>query len=515
MADEGWQFIADEIGAADPLAIVDREEPIPAGSGPGSILRFIWEGHPEPSVEVPPAIRHRLANGDPFPFVVAIIPAYNEQDSISGSIASLRSQTRPPDQIIVVTNNCTDDTEYIAFATGVTVVESESPDGKAGALNDLFDLIMPMLADDDPVLVMDADTVLTERFIESTVTALRGPSNKLIAGVGGIFLADDAPWNLVRQLQTNEYVRYQRRLSRRRGRALVLTGTGTVFKAGFMREARQARRDGRMPDLAYAGGVYDISALTEDNELTICAKELGYRVISPKDCTVKTAMMPTLASLYRQRLRWQRGALENLIAHGLNRNTAPYAIRQVLTYLGVLFVPFYLWTLAIALIVQSSLNFFQPLWVGVAVMYVAEQTFSVRKGGWRAVLVSLAVLPEIFFNLFLNVVYVISAYGALFATDEQWGRMRHLDPVKFDKRGKPLLNPEPPAGSALHGTHPERWNRRGRVTGVGLAVLGILIAVAFGALPLINLPAAWLVVAVYVLAGSLATVGRLVPVRTS
>jgi hypothetical protein len=111
--------------------------------------------------------------------------------------------------------------------------------------------------------------------------------------------------------------------------------------------------------------------------------------------------------------------------------------------------------------------------------------------------------------------YVISAYGALFATDEQWGRMRHLDPVKFDKRGKPLLNPEPPAGSALHGTHPERWNRRGRVTGVGLAVLGILIAVAFGALPLINLPAAWLVVAVYVLAGSLATVGRLVPVRTS
>ncbi len=496
------------------VEVVDGDEPVSTANPRTSIRRFIWDDHPEPSLEVPPAIKHRLRNGDPFPFVVAIIPAYNEQDSILAAIASLRSQTRPPDQIIVVANNCTDDTEYIAFAAQVSVVVSQSPDGKAGALNDLFDLIIPMLGDEDPVLVMDADTVLTERFIESTVTTLVGPSKKHIAGVGGIFLADDAPWNLVRQLQTNEYVRYQRRLSRRHGRALVLTGTGTVFKAGFMREVREARCDGRMPDLADAGGVYDISALTEDNELTICAKELGYRVVSPKDCTVKTAMMPTLASLYKQRLRWQRGALENLIAHGLNRHTAPYAIRQVLTYLGVLFLPFYLWTLTVALIVQSSLNFVQPLWVGVAVLYVAEQTVSVRKGGWRAVLVSLAVLPEIFLNLFLNVVYVISYYGALLATDENWGRMRHLEATKFDKRGRPLLNPGRQAVSALHGTHAKRQTRRSRVLQIGLAVVGILLTLMVGALPLINLPAAWFVIAAYVLAGSLATVGRLVPVPT-
>ena len=80
---------------------------------------------------------------------------------------------------------------------------------------------------------------------------------------GGVFLADDAPWNLVRQLQSNEYVRYQRRLSRRRGRALVLTGTGTVFKISVLRAVQQARRDGRLPDLGEAGGVYDISALTQ------------------------------------------------------------------------------------------------------------------------------------------------------------------------------------------------------------------------------------------------------------
>lgn len=482
----------------------------------GRIRRFIHEGgHPESLVEELAARKPALASGNAFPLVIAIIPSYNEQDSILGAVASLRGQTRRADEILVLANDCTDDTAFIALAAGVSVVETVgNGDGKAGALNVLFTEIMPILDDGDCVLVMDADTVLTERFIESTVTTLFGPSKKHIAGVGGIFLADDAPWNLIRQLQSNEYVRYQRRLSRRKGRALVLTGTGTAFKVGFLREVQQARRDGRLPDLGHTGAVYDTSALTEDNELTICAKELGYRVVSPKDCTVKTAMMPTLASLYKQRRRWQRGALENLIAHGLNVNTAPYAIRQSLTYLGVLFLPFYLWTLTVALITQDSLDFLQPLWVLVAAMYVFEQTFSVRKGGRRAVLVSFSVVPEVLLNVFLNIVYVMSFYGALFATDEAWGRMRHLNAADFDQYGRPLNVTSRAEASALHGTHAKRRNWQSRLLAIGLGAIGIGGFVAAVALPLIDLPAAWLVVAVYVLIGFFATIGRLIPVRT-
>jgi cellulose synthase/poly-beta-1,6-N-acetylglucosamine synthase-like glycosyltransferase len=482
----------------------------------GRIRRFIFEGdHPESTIETPSAVKNQLRNGDPFPFVIAIIPSYNEQQSILRSIGSLRRQTRRPDEIIVLCDNCTDETVAIALASGVSIVETvDNGDGKAGGLNALLAETMPMLDAEDCVLVMDADTVLTDRFIESTVTTLFGPSKKPIAGVGGIFLADDDTWSLVRQLQTNEYVRYQRRLSRRRGRALVLTGTGTVFKVGFLREAQAARRDGRLPDLGQTGGVYDISALTEDNELTICAKELGYRVVSPKDCTVKTAMMPNLVSLYKQRRRWQRGALENLIAHGLNRHTAPYAIRQVLTYLGVLFLPFYVLTLAHALATQSSLDFFQPLWVLVGVMYVFEQTFSVRRGGWRAVLVSLAVVPELFLNIFLDIVYVMSFYGALFATDEAWGRMRHLDVTAFDKRGRPLKGSPRTEGSALHGTHALRRTWQSRVLEIALAIVGLAGPVFVVVVPWVDLPLAWFILAVYVLIGFLATIGRLVPVRT-
>lgn len=494
-----------------PLRPTDR------GASRRRVRRFIHEGqHPESVTERFMVTKPALPSGEIFPFVIAVIPAYNEQESILLSIDSLRNQTRRPDEIIVLADNCTDDTVGIALAAGVSVVETiGNGDGKAGALNYLLDLLMPILDDQDCILIMDADTVLTERFIESTVTTLFDPSPKPAAGVGGVFLADDAPWNLVRQLQSNEYVRYQRRLSRRRGRALVLTGTGTVFKISVLRAVQQARRDGRLPDLGEAGGVYDISALTEDNELTLCAKELGYRVLSPRDCTVKTEMMSTWASLYKQRRRWQRGALENLIAHGINRHTAPYALRQILTYINVLFIPFYLYTLGVALVTQSSLNLFQPLWVAVAVLYVLEQTFAVRKGGWRAVLVSLAVLPEIALNAFLNIVYLVSFFGALFATDEAWGRVRRLDPAKFDRRGRPLNDDVKPVESALHGSHAARRT----LTSAAVVIVFLLLAsglLAFAvSLPLYNLHAAWIVIAVYVLVGSLATVGRLVPVPTS
>lgn len=524
MPDGRWQFVADPLpsGASVEVAtaVVRCETALPepeyADNSRGRIRRFIHEGqHPESIVEEIAALTRTQRDGAVFPFVVAIIPSYNEQYSIVRTIESLRRQTRRADEIIVLTDNCTDATVALAITAGVSVVETaDNGDGKAGALNALLSEIMPMLDDGDCLLVMDADTVLTEHFIESTVTTLFGPSKKTIAGVGGIFLADDDPWNLVRQLQSNEYVRYQRRLSRRHGRALVLTGTGTAFKIGFLREVQQARRDGRLPDLGQAGGVYDISALTEDNELTICAKELGYRVVSPKDCTVKTAMMPTLASLYKQRLRWQRGALENLIAHGLNMHTAPYAMRQLLTYFGVLFLPFYLWTLTVALVTQSSIDFFQPLWVLVAVVYVVEQTFSVRKGGWRAVLVSLAIVPEVFLTVFLDIVYVISFSGALLATDEAWGRMRQLDAAEFDTHGTPLNGSVATISSALHGTHAKRETLRSRTLATGLGVLALGVLPFAAALPVLNLSAAWFVVGVYVLLGLLATLGRLVPVRT-
>lgn len=478
--------------------------------------KFISESiHPELSHENETAHLNKLRGGEKFPFVIAIIPAYNEQDSIERTLNSLRNQTRRPDEIIVVADNCTDDTISLALAAGVSVMESRNnADGKAGALNGLLNEILPILDDEDAIMVMDADTCLSETFIESTVNTLFGQSKKPIAGVGGIFLADDiAPLNFVEQLQSNEYVRYQRRLSRRRGRALVLTGTGTVFKVGVLRQVQHARITGRLPDFGKAQSVYDISALTEDNELTICVKELGYRVVSPKDCTVKTAMMPSLLSLYKQRRRWQRGALENIIAHRINLNTLPYLLRQILTYIGVLFLPFYIYTLTVALLKESDINFFQPLWLAVMAMYIFEQTFSVRKGGRKAIVVSLMVVPEILMNMFLDVIYTVTLFGALFATDEAWGRMRHLSPDEFNKFGIPL-SPKTGMNKSLHGTHKLRQTFAARSIELALLILTLIPICFIVVIPLIHLQLAWDLIASFVFLGFLATIGRLIPVKT-
>ena len=138
---------------------------------------------------------------------------------------------------------------------------------------------------------------------------------------------------LVGQFLRNEYTRYAREIARRRGRVFVLTGTASVFRSRAMKVVADSRGSlipGRR------GDVYDTAALTEDNEITIALKSLGALIISPRECTVVTEVMPTWRSLWAQRLRWQRGALENLGAYGVTAQTARYWSQQLGIGYGVI-----------------------------------------------------------------------------------------------------------------------------------------------------------------------------------
>ena len=81
--------------------------------------------------------------------------------------------------------------------------------------------------------------------------------------------------------------------------------------------------------------VYDTAVLTEDNELTLALLHLGYTVTSPEGCRLTTEVMESWGDLYRQRLRWKRGAIENLFDYGLTRVTVRYWLRQLMTLLGI------------------------------------------------------------------------------------------------------------------------------------------------------------------------------------
>lgn len=105
--------------------------------------------------------------------IVALIPAHNEEDAICDTITSLNGQDLLPDRIIIVADNCSDDTELIACAAGVEVMATrDNPWKKAGALNQALDRILPELKDRDLVLIQDADTNLNPGFLSSAVAAM-------------------------------------------------------------------------------------------------------------------------------------------------------------------------------------------------------------------------------------------------------------------------------------------------------------------------------------------------------
>ena len=106
--------------------------------------------------------------------VTALIPARNEELHIAATLESLRRQTVPPTAVWVIADNCTDATADVARAHGADVYTTvENHHRKAGGLNQLLARLLPTLGPLDAVLVMDADTVMVDDFLERAVGRVR------------------------------------------------------------------------------------------------------------------------------------------------------------------------------------------------------------------------------------------------------------------------------------------------------------------------------------------------------
>ncbi len=355
--------------------------------------------------------------------ITVLIPAHNEEDCIVETLDSLARQDPPPHRVVVVADNCTDRTVELAQAAGVEVFETVRNRGKkAGGLNQALRGVLDGMGDNDCVMVMDADTQLDPGFLAGAIRRLS--EDRALMAVGGLFYGEEGG-GLIGQFQRNEYARYQRELKRRRGRVFVLTGTASVFRARALR-AVAAERGALLPGIP--GDVYDTVALTEDNELTIALKSLGALMISPPECTVVTEVMPSWRTLWAQRLRWQRGALENLGQYGMRPATMRYWAQQLGIGYGVIALGSYL-TLILMMVVATDTWVWFPFWLGVGAVFVLERVVTVWRGGWRARLLGLTLFPELFYAMFLNVVFVKGIWDLSWAKEAAW---KHV--VAGDKR---------------------------------------------------------------------------------
>jgi biofilm PGA synthesis N-glycosyltransferase PgaC len=348
--------------------------------------------------------------------VTVLIPAHNEESSIGHTLISLRQQSLPPREVVVVCDNCTDDTANVASKHGAWTYPTRGNTAKkAGALNQALSRLLRGLGSDDFVLVMDADSQLNKGWIAEAASILS--SNRKVGAVCGVYIGEDGS-GLLGQLQRNEYVRYARAVFRRR-QAPVLSGTGTMFRVSALREI--ARERGRRLHGA-PGEYYNTRGITEDNEITLALKTLGLRCIPAAGCLTVTEVMPTLRHLYHQRLRWQTGTLIDLMSYGLTKVTLEYWIRQIGMYLGICL------TIACWVIIAWSMaadpDIDVPWTLAVVGIGQIERIWTVRRGGFRAVALTAVILPEFGYDIFRMVVFIRSLAAAIARRDVGWNHVK-------------------------------------------------------------------------------------------
>lgn len=336
------------------------------------------------------------------PRIHVLIPAHNEEASIAATLESVAAQHLRADDVLVIADNCTDNTALVAAENGAKVLATKNNTGKkAGALNQALSQILPGMDDSDVILVLDADSAISPQFLAMASVELAKPE---VGAVGGVFYGKRGN-GLIGALQRAEYVRYARQVARNGGRAYVLTGTATAFTAKVLREIAARRADGSLPP--GPGAYYDERTMTEDSYMTFAIKTLGYQTPSPAECWVSTEVMPTWRMLWRQRRRWQLGALENLKAFGpLTRVTWTYTAKQAVSAAELAWFAAY-----VATAVWGSLTGHYrvlPFWIAIGAIFWLERMVTVRKGGLKATLMASAMLIELPYAFFLKAVNLYS-----------------------------------------------------------------------------------------------------------
>lgn len=237
--------------------------------------------------------------------VVALIPAYNEADSIADTIEAVLAQTRGADQIIVIPNGCSDNTAEIARACPVTVMElPKLAHRKSEALNRAW---AEYAQDADVVICLDADTILPENAFKDWEKELM--DDRKIGGSSSKFTMQGP--GLLTRLQKAEFSAWTD-TALRKGDTHVLAGTGCAISGQALRDV--ASRDDRV-------GPWSYTSATEDFELTYRIREIGYRCQVSPTVRAYTDSMKTVKALWGQRMKWQVGTVEDLLAFGVNRLT--------------------------------------------------------------------------------------------------------------------------------------------------------------------------------------------------
>ena len=247
------------------------------------------------------------ASDVPRPRLAVLMPAHDEATGIAASLATIVPQLAPGDRLLVVADNCSDDTAAVAVASGAEAIRRHDPErrGKGYAL----DFGVRHLAADAPaiVVVVDADCMLHPGSLERIATTCAATGRPVQA----LYLMRSPP-SAALSTRISEFAWTVRNLVRplgalRLGVPCQLMGTGMAFPWPVIEAAPLAS-----------------GHIVEDMCLGLDLAEAGTPPIFCPDALVTSTFASKADGLATQRTRWEHGHL------GVITERAPRALAEAI-----------------------------------------------------------------------------------------------------------------------------------------------------------------------------------------
>jgi cellulose synthase/poly-beta-1,6-N-acetylglucosamine synthase-like glycosyltransferase len=230
------------------------------------------------------------------PRVVVLVPAHNEASRIVATLYSVTAQLRESDRVLVVADNCTDETAVLAANAGAEVIQRSNPNyrGKGYAL----DFGIRHLESDPPevVIVIDADCQLADGSCDRLAISCAHSGRPMQA----LYLMRSAarPGLKMRVAEFAWKVKNQARAEglHRLGLPCQLMGSGMAFPWACIASA----------DLA-------TGHIVEDLKLGIDLACAGTPPLYCPDALVTSTFPNSAEGIESQRTRWEHGHLSVII----------------------------------------------------------------------------------------------------------------------------------------------------------------------------------------------------------
>ena len=222
------------------------------------------------------------------------IPAHNEELTITKTLESLLRLKTAADQIIVAENGSSDGTAAAAQAFADAnpkaniLVRSYGPVGKAAAMN-----LALTEATGEIIIVLDADTVIDEHFIDA---AEKHFADDRVGAVAGNVRVGNTK-KLLAKLQGLEYgvsLALDRSAQAELGVVSVVPGAAGAFRKSALQQV----------------GGWPARTLVEDTDLTVLLHQAGWLIPYEAGAVSYTEAPESSLEVIKQRKRWAFGSIE-------------------------------------------------------------------------------------------------------------------------------------------------------------------------------------------------------------